>query len=176
MAEAAANGLLKTLEEPGNATLILLALSPESLLATLVSRCQRVPFKRLSHANLAQVLQKTGHAEILKEPSVLALAQGSPGEAIAAFTQLQAIPKALLSAISSPPKTPRQALELARDINKTLAPQAQLWLLDYLQHCYWQSHASPSLLQHLEQARNFLLSHVQSRLVWEVTLLELVSS
>jgi len=42
MAEAAANALLKTLEEPGQATLI--APAAESLLPTLVSRCQRIPF------------------------------------------------------------------------------------------------------------------------------------
>ncbi|MDP5017137.1 MAG: DNA polymerase III subunit delta', partial [Dolichospermum sp.] len=38
MAESAANGLLKTLEEPGKETLILIAPSPESVLPTLVSR------------------------------------------------------------------------------------------------------------------------------------------
>jgi len=43
MAEAAANALLKTLEEPGQATLILIAPAAESLLPTLVSRRQRIP-------------------------------------------------------------------------------------------------------------------------------------
>ncbi len=43
MAEPAANGLLKTLEEPGKATLILIAPSPEALLPTLVSRCSAFP-------------------------------------------------------------------------------------------------------------------------------------
>ena len=38
MAEAAANALLKTLEEPGQATLILIAPGTEALLPTLVSR------------------------------------------------------------------------------------------------------------------------------------------
>ncbi len=43
MTESAANALLKTLEEPGKATLILIAPSPSSLLPTLVSRCQHIP-------------------------------------------------------------------------------------------------------------------------------------
>jgi len=177
MAEAAANGLLKTLEEPGRATLILIAPSLESLLPTLVSRCQRIPFQRLASDNMEAVLRKTGHDEILKLPSVLAIAQGSPGEAIAAFEQLQAIPPALLAEVIKLPKTPRKALELAKEIDKTLDSDAQLWLVDYLQHCYWQQflggkiHQSP--LQQLENARKYLLGYAQPRLVWEVTLLEL---
>ena len=56
MAEAAANALLKTLEEPGQATLILIAPSLESVLPTLVSRCQRIPFYRLDASSVAQIL------------------------------------------------------------------------------------------------------------------------
>lgn len=177
MAEAAANGLLKTLEEPGRATLILIAPSVESLLPTLVSRCQRIPFQRLAQETLEAVLRKIGREEILQSPSVLALAQGSPGAAITAFKQLQAIPKELLAEVIKPPKTPRKALELAKEIDKNLDSDAQLWLIDYLQHCYWQQFLTQviekSPLQQLENARNYLLGYAQSRLVWEVTLLEL---
>lgn len=173
MAEAAANGLLKTLEEPGRATLILIAPSTESLLPTLVSRCQRIPFYRLAKEDMETVLRETGHEKILKESSVLAIAQGSPGEAIAAFEQLQAIPDTLLTQLSKLPNSPRKALELAKEIDKTLDTQAQLWLVNYLQHSYWQSRSSPGIIQQLEQARKYLLSYAQPRLVWEVTLLEL---
>jgi DNA polymerase-3 subunit delta' len=173
MAEAAANGLLKTLEEPGRATLILMAPSTESLLPTLVSRCQRIPFYRLAQQDMETVLRETGHEEILKESSVLAIAQGSPGEAIAAFEQLQAIPNTLLAQLTKLPNSVRKALELAKEIDKTLDTQAQLWLVDYLQHSYWQSRSSPGIIQQLEQARKYLLSYAQPRLVWEVTLLEL---
>jgi DNA polymerase-3 subunit delta' len=173
MAEAAANGLLKTLEEPGRATLILIAPSTESLLPTLVSRCQRIPFYRLAKEDMETVLRETGHEKILKESSVLAIAQGSPGEAIAAFEQLQAIPDTLLAQLTKLPNSPRKALELAKEIDKTLDTQAQLWLVNYLQHSYWQSRSSPGIIQQLEQARKYLLSYAQPRLVWEVTLLEL---
>jgi len=173
MAEAAANGLLKTLEEPGRATLILIAPSTESLLPTLVSRCQRIPFYRLAKEDMETVLRETGHEEILKESSVLAIAQGSPGEAIAAFEQLQAIPDTLLAQLTKLPNSVRKALELAKEIDKTLDTEAQLWLVNYLQHSYWQSRSSPGIIQQLEQARKYLLSYAQPRLVWEVTLLEL---
>lgn len=179
MAEAAANALLKTLEEPGGATLILIAPTTESLLPTLVSRCQRIPFYRLDSNAIAQVLRQTGNEEILSQPSVLAMAQGSPGEAIASMQQLEAIPSDLLQAISQPPKFLRDALEIARQIDKNLDTEAQLWLVDYLQHCYWQQFLNGTIqkspLEQLEKARRYLLSYAQPRLVWEVTLLELIS-
>lgn len=176
MAEAAANGLLKTLEEPGQATLILIAPAAESLLPTLVSRCQRIPFSRLDPAIMTQVLRETGYAEILNHPSVLAIAQGSPGEAIASWQQLQAIPDDLLQSVKQGVRTPREALELARKIDKTLDTEAQLWLVDYLQHSYWQQLQHPNPVKQLEQARQFLLSYAQPRLVWEVTLLGMLSA
>lgn len=170
MAEAAANGLLKTLEEPGKATLILIAPSPESLLPTLVSRCQRIPFRRLEPDALVQVLAQAGYSEILQHPEILSLAQGSPGEAIVHWQQLQAIPAELLESATQIPTSLRGGLELARQIAQELDTEAQLWLVDYLQHHYWQKWQQPSLLHHLEQARRYLLQFVQPRLVWEVTL------
>ena len=176
MAESAANALLKTLEEPGQATLILIAPTAESLLPTLVSRCQRIPFYRLDPTAMALVLQQTGDEEILQTPLVLAIAQGSPGEAKAASQQIQAIPSDLLQAVLEPPNL-NNALELARKIDKTLDTEAQLWLVDYLQHCYWQQFLVGKIqispLPELEKARRYLLSYAQPRLVWEVTLLEL---
>ncbi|EGJ31566.1 MULTISPECIES: DNA polymerase III subunit delta' [Moorena] len=173
MAEPAANGLLKTLEEPGNATLIVIAPNTESLLPTLVSRCQRIPFSRLGPETMTTVLWQTGHQQILQEPSVLAIAQGSPGEAIAAFEQLKAMPPNLLTQLTQLPHTSRQALALAKEIDNNLDTHTQLWLVKYLQHCYWQSHTQPEMIKKLEQARRYLLSYAQPRLVWEVTLLEL---
>jgi DNA polymerase-3 subunit delta' len=171
MAEAAANGLLKTLEEPGNATLILIAPSADALLPTLVSRCQRIPFQRLDPDTLAQVLTQTDHSAILQHPDILTLAQGSPGEAIAHWQQLQTLSSDLLNAVTQPPTSLRQALELARQISQALDTEAQLWLVNYLQHRYWQHHHQPQYLQLLENARRSLLQYAQSRLVWEVTLI-----
>jgi DNA polymerase III subunit delta' len=173
MAEAAANGLLKTLEEPGRATLILIATSGEALLPTLVSRCQRIPFRRLSQDAIAQVLTRTGHTEILQQPELLALAQGSPGEAIAHWHQLQLIPADLLQSLNQPPKSIRHALELARQVTQTLDTETQLGLIDYLQHHYWQNQHQTAHLHQLETARRHLLSYVQPRLVWEVTLMKM---
>lgn len=175
MAEAAANGLLKTLEEPGRATLILIAPSADSLLPTLVSRCQKIPFYRLNQEAMAKVLQRTGYDEILSHPEIIAMAQGSPGEAIAYWKQLDTIPDWLLRRVKQRPTNLREALELAKEIDKNLDAEAQLWLVNYLQHCYWQHFLEGTLpespLPALEKARQYLRSYVQPRLVWECTLM-----
>ncbi|BBD58453.1 DNA polymerase III, delta prime subunit [Nostoc sp. HK-01] len=171
MAEAAANALLKTLEEPGQATIILIAPSPESVLSTLVSRCQKIPFYRLDTAALTQVLLQKNHQEVLQHPAILNIAGGSPGSAIACYEQLQVIPPELLTNLTSAPKSSRHALELAKKIDKDLDTESQLWLIDYLQHSYWQQWHQSGIVHQLEQARKALLVYAQPRLVWECTLL-----
>lgn len=173
MAEAAANALLKTLEEPGQATLILIAPTLESILPTLVSRCQRIPFYRLDAQSLAVVLTQTGHQQILANQAVLSIAAGSAGSAIASYEQLQAIPSELLEDLKKAPASYRKALELAKKIDKDLDTEAQLWLVDYLQQFYWQEWHQPSIINQLEQSRKYLLSYAQPRLVWECLLLYL---
>jgi DNA polymerase-3 subunit delta' len=176
MAEAPANGLLKTLEEPGAATLILLAEDRVQLLPTIISRCQTIPFRRLSQDMMATILQQTGHTDILQRPDILALAQGSPGQAISAWEQLQAIPEGIVTALSQPPATLQAALTLARQVSKELDTELQLWLVDYLQQIVWENQRSPQTLKALEEARWHLRRFVQPRLVWEVTLMRLVKT
>lgn len=174
MAESAANALLKTLEEPGKATLILIAPSPDAILPTLVSRCQKIPFYRLDNAAVTQVLTKTGNIDILQHPEVLSLAAGSPGSAISAYQQLQNIDAHLLQEVRKKPTSFRHALELAKKINKELDTEAQLWLIDYLQQYYWQQIHNPSIIKQLEKTRKNLLSYAQPRLVWECTFLAIL--
>ncbi|MEL6494040.1 MAG: DNA polymerase III subunit delta' [Cyanobacteria bacterium J06623_7] len=174
MAEAPANALLKTLEEPGNATLILIAPDTDSLLTTLVSRCQKIQFYRLSSAHLDRILQHHGYAEISQHPELIALAQGSPGQAIAAWSQLQLIPAELLQQLKRSPQTPLEALQLAQTLTGELESSTQLWLVDYLQYYYWQQKPQVELMESWEKTRQCLLSYVQPRLVWECALLNLV--
>jgi DNA polymerase III subunit delta' len=176
MAESAANALLKTLEEPGKATIILMAPSVDSILPTIVSRCQRIPFHRLETSAMAEVLTRTEHQEILQHQAVMSLAAGSPGEAIASYEQMQAINSELLQAVTKTPANYRAALELAKQITKELELEAQLWLVDYLQQLYWQQRYQPSLIKLLEQTRKNLLCYAQPRLVWECTFLKVMSA
>ncbi|HEY9838531.1 MAG TPA: DNA polymerase III subunit delta' [Vampirovibrionales bacterium] len=176
MKESAANGLLKTLEEPGRASIILIAPGVDSLLPTLVSRCQRIPFYRLTEAQMREVLATVGYPQILENPAVLAMAQGSPGTAIACWEKLQEIPAELLEKPLKPSLSTKQALEIAKEIDRSLDTESQLWLIEYLQQAYWLSsqqrgtfNANP--LHILDRARRYLLSYASPRLVWEVTLM-----
>lgn len=167
LAETAANALLKTLEEPGHALLILLTQSSTRLLPTIVSRCQLIPFVRLSQTELVQILNAQGYRDV---PSLLlSMAQGSPGAAITALQQWQEIPAELLMQLQTWPASLSQALSLGRQIARALDVPQQLWLVDYLQHHYW-SQGDGTAVHHLESIRRQLLTYVQPQLVWEVNL------
>jgi DNA polymerase III subunit delta' len=174
ISEAPANALLKTLEEPGNGTIILIAPSIDTLLTTIVSRCQCIRFAPLSAQNLELVLKKTHYTEILKHPSLIAMAQGSPGLAIAAWQQLQLIPQQLYQQLLKIPQNYLEALTIAKNITQELELSTQLWLVDYLQYYYWQKDHNKALAAKWEQNRKYLLSYVQPRLVWECFFTEII--
>jgi DNA polymerase-3 subunit delta' len=81
MGREAANSLLKTLEEPPLANLLILtADSSEQVLPTLISRCQVVPFSPLCLKDCVTILTGQGVEE--KTARLLArLSEGSPGRA-----------------------------------------------------------------------------------------------
>lgn len=78
-----ANALLKTLEEPpAGVTFILLGTSAETILPTIVSRCQCVPFRMVAPADAARaVAQATGATEPRCRMAVAVA--GSPARAVA---------------------------------------------------------------------------------------------
>lgn len=176
MAESAANALLKTLEEPGRATLILIAPSPDSLLSTLVSRCQSIPFSRLSESELAEVLSFKGYEGLENNRLLMAIAQGSPGSAIIAHRQLQIIGKELLQKLQQPINHPWDVFAIAKLITTELDNETQLWLIDYLQYFYWEKHQQKEMIEELEKAKKLLRRFVQPRLVWECCLLKEVKN
>lgn len=83
----AANAFLKTLEEPPeDVVLILLARTAESVLPTIVSRCQVVPFRTIPDQEAAQlVVQNTGAS--LEQARFALAAANSSLEGAAAFLQ-----------------------------------------------------------------------------------------
>jgi DNA polymerase III subunit delta' len=77
------NALLKTLEEPpGASVLVLVATRVSLLLPTVRSRCQHVRLEPLSDAAMTRVLERQG---IARDEAVLLIARagGSPGRALA---------------------------------------------------------------------------------------------
>ncbi|MBU6355084.1 MAG: DNA polymerase III subunit delta' [Cyanobacteria bacterium REEB498] len=195
MAEGAANALLKTLEEPGDGLLILLSAAPDRLLSTIRSRCQTIPFARLSVTDLDLVLSRVPppadepeadsagddppEAPPADPPELLELAAGSPGALLAHRRQWRALPRelpprcaALLAAPQGQVK-PQEALALARDLSEALEVEEQLWLLDWWQLRLWRQRPDGGQQRRLEALRRQLRAYVQPRLAWEVALLEL---
>ena len=82
MQAPAQNALLKTLEEPGRNTLIILETSQAAdLLPTIRSRCVRVNFERLPLETTEKVLVQEG-LEFSVAGTLAAWSEGAPGEAL----------------------------------------------------------------------------------------------
>lgn len=171
MSESAANALLKVLEEPGRATLILIAPAPNSLLSTIGSRCQIVRFKRLNSELLAQVLQELC-PDLMQYPDLIRFAQGSPGSAIAAWKILQQIPTTVIHALNQSDRSIWECLALSEQI-QALDFSLQLWLLNFLQFQAWQQSRCSNIFHQFEQARTYLSQHCQAQLVWDCLLTSL---
>lgn len=103
----AQNALLKSLEEPAaSSVFVLVTAKPETLLATIRSRCSRLRFGRLAAADVARILTSKHEYDADEAFAVAAVADGSPGRALqagskafqqarqAALNTLQAVAKA----------------------------------------------------------------------------------
>jgi DNA polymerase-3 subunit delta' len=83
IAPPAQDALLKTLEEPPNATMfVLVTASPEQLLPTIRSRCQRLRFGRLAPAQVADVLRRAHGFNESDAHAAAAQSDGSIGRAL----------------------------------------------------------------------------------------------
>lgn len=183
MAEAAANALLKTLEEPGDGLLILITAAPDQLLPTIRSRCQQIPFLRLSSELLERVLaslppeaaptEQDPPEDRADSPALLELAAGSPGALLRHRRQWRELPAGLAERLEGLEPDPLAALALARDLCEALDGEQQLWLLDWWQLVLWRQRGEAAALRRLERLRSQLLAHGQPRLAWEVALLDL---
>lgn len=93
LSSGAFNALLKTLEEPpGSVIFILATTEPHKLPATILSRCQRYDFRRISLSGLSQRLKKiTDDAGIQADDAALSLisrlARGGMRDAISLLDQ-----------------------------------------------------------------------------------------
>jgi DNA polymerase-3 subunit delta' len=119
----AANAFLKTLEEPGpGSVLILIGSNPDAQLETIVSRCQVVRFAPLGVEDLEAILKERGLVTQAAEAHQLAIqAEGSVARALAlADHDYQDARHAILHELSADrnPSGPRLA-RLTEDLAKT---------------------------------------------------------
>lgn len=99
---AAANSLLKLLEEPPAAAyLILIAENVRQILPTIISRCQKIKFNTLSNDEISDILMKEQGLSGKEAASAARISEGSPGKAITFFENFPADEKnRLLSAVT----------------------------------------------------------------------------
>jgi len=123
---AAFNALLKTLEEPPERVVFVLATTdPQRVPATIISRCQRFDFRRIPQADIEAHLRRIADQEgIAITPAALTLvaqlAQGGLRDAESLLDQLSLLP---------PPIEPEQVWQLAGRV-----PERDLW--DLVQGIY----------------------------------------
>lgn len=93
LSQSAFNALLKTLEEPPEHVLFILATTePEKLLATVISRCQRFDFKRLTMPDIVAYMEKVlQHENVEAEKDALRIiahaADGGMRDALSLLNQ-----------------------------------------------------------------------------------------
>ncbi len=80
---SSSNAFLKTLEEPpADTVIILITSSPDMLLQTILSRCQKVSFSQLPPHIIAGILMDKMGIEEAQAEFVAHMSDGSPGKAI----------------------------------------------------------------------------------------------
>ncbi|PCJ19037.1 MAG: DNA polymerase III subunit delta' [Gammaproteobacteria bacterium] len=128
---ASANALLKTLEEPGSKTLIMLVshLSGK-LLATIKSRCQVVDCAQPTHPQALEWLSVHGHSQDSVESS-LVMSEGAPLKALDILGQdLIAIRQKVVADLLSLRRKSESVVEVAARWNKaTDFSEILQWLL-----------------------------------------------
>lgn len=128
---AAANALLKLLEEPpAGATLLLVSHQPSGLLPTIRSRCRELRLAPLSARDLAAALDQAA-ADTADAAALAVLATGSAGEAIrlSNLDGLQTYAR-IVALFASLPRLDRQAaLALADSAAQRGAGEARLGLI-----------------------------------------------
>jgi DNA polymerase-3 subunit delta' len=88
LTDDAESALLKSLEEPPAASVFILVTSrPETLLATIRSRCSQLRFGRLAAADVARILSERHGYDTDEAHAIAAVADGSPGRALDAASR-----------------------------------------------------------------------------------------
>ena len=177
--ESASNALLKTLEDTSKGLFILITQRPEKLLSTIKSRCQIVPFVRLNENHLNKIVQKLEVFQQIddipneKIRELINFSCGSPGRFLVNIQHWLRISNSLRQKLEIKLDNHIESLTLAKEITDELSIEQQLWFIDFEQNRIWSKEKNSTKVKKIEELRKQLLSYVQPRLAWEVTLLEI---
>ncbi|MFA5537271.1 MAG: DNA polymerase III subunit delta' [Bacillota bacterium] len=200
MTQAAGNSLLKVLEEPAPGTcFVLLTARPESLLPTILSRCQKLRFTPVKTEEILALLLKKGTSPAEGE-QIAHLSNGSPGKALALLQDEKILAeraKALSLCRSLAQGGVKEALETSETIWKTGSEALLEWmgfwwrdllvwqlagkekllvnldLIKEIQTEYFEPEALRQALMELERARFRLDKNANRRLCFDVMALKI---
>ena len=132
---AAANALLKVLEEPPPKVLFLVLAHAPKLLATIRSRCQKLPIRALQNGDVVTALNSFGLAQAVSQPDLelaAKLSQGSVRRAIVLLGNggLALYQNFAMIAASNANMDWEQIHKLASELSPVLANERYLLLLD----------------------------------------------
>ncbi len=140
MNDAAANALLKTLEEPPDGSILfLIAANPDALLPTIRSRCQMIRFAPLPASDVAALLLEQELVESESEAQIVAaLSEGSLAQAKRLIDpELRQLRTMLYERLSRPQELGIQAArQMQEGLDKVAGEtaeqrQAALWLVRF---------------------------------------------
>lgn len=177
--EAASNCLLKTLEEPTNGIFILLTSRLNSLLDTIISRCQLIRFKSFSYKQLESHIKHNSNlltANIDKDLSLEYLiysGNGSPGKILNNIEIWNELPLEIKDNLDFPLNDNLKILKISKIISEEMDINQQIFLINFMQKKYWDKTKNQNIIKKLEDLKVNLKNFIQPRLAWEVTLLKI---
>ena len=180
--EAAANCLLKTLEEPTNGIFILLTSKLNLLLDTIISRCQLVRFRSFSYEEIKNFIKESlelNFFDFSNEYNLRHLINssiGSPEKIIKNIEIWESIPKEIRDTLESPIHDNLEILKIARFLSENLNLYQHIILINLIQHKWWRKTKDLKIVQNLETLKKYLNNYVQPRVAWEVILLKIANT
>ena len=179
--EAASNCLLKTLEEPTNGIFILLTSKLNSLLDTIISRCQIIRFKSFSYKQIKLFIKNYSDslkANIDKEihlEDIIHSANGSPGQILHNIKIWNEIPEEIKDNLDFPLSDNLEILKISKMISEELEIDQQIFLINFIQKKCWGKTKNKNIIIKLEELKINLKNLIQPRLAWEVSLLKIAN-
>ena len=177
--EAAANCLLKTLEEPSNGIFILLTSKLNLLLDTIISRCQIIRFRSFSAKQLNSILKDYLDAAKFKIhrnldfQDLINSANGSPGQLLKNIQIWNELSDKISDKLNYPTINSIEILEISKLINEELNINQQICLVNLIQIIWWRKTKSINLIKKLENLKFNLKKNIHPRVSWEIFLLKI---
>lgn len=123
MRREAANSLLKTLEEPAPANLLILTADLKgAILPTILSRCQQIPFGPLAPEEMVRLLMQEPDLDEFTALTLAAVSEGSPGRAqFLRRENLLALRREVIEALLLGPHNPAETVGLVFRLSEKVA-------------------------------------------------------